>query len=149
PLSGASYTIVGVMPAGFWMPDRQPDVWVSVRAANPLAARFRGVHFLRTYLRLAPGATLAQARAEVAGVDAELSRRFPDENLARPRVLIPLLDWVVAGARPTLLILFGAVGLLLLSASVTFANLLLARAAARRRELVVRAALGAGRRRLV
>ena len=149
PLSGESYTVVGVMPPGFWMPDRQPDLLASVRVVNPVAAQFRGVHFLETFGRLAADVTLAQARAELAGVDEELARRYPDENTDNHRVVQPLLDSVVAGARPAILILFGAVALVLLIASVNFANLLLARAAARRRELVIRAALGAGARRLV
>src|SRR5262249_24551424 len=132
-----------------WMPDRQPELLASVRVVNPIAAQFRGVHFLETFGRLAPEATLAQARAEIAGVDEDLARRFPEENADVHRVLQPLLDSVVAGARPAILVLFGAVALVLLIASVNFANLLLARAAALRRVLASRAALGAGARRLV
>lgn len=149
PLSGNPYTIVGVMPADFRMPREQPDVWVAVRVANPVAAQFRGVHFLRTYLRLRPGVSLNEAQAEMATIDQRLAEAYPDENKNLRRLMTPLQEVLVGDIRTPLLILFGAVSFVLLIACTNFANLLLARAAARQREMVIRAALGARRFRLI
>jgi putative ABC transport system permease protein len=149
PLSGNNYTVIGVMRPDFTMPLENPDVWVALRVANPVAANVRGVHFLRTYLRLKPGVTLAQAQAEMDGISGWLAKQYPDENKERNRRLIPLHERVIGEARPALLILFGAVGLVLLVACANFSSLLLARSAARQQELAIRSALGAVRSRLV
>jgi putative ABC transport system permease protein len=149
PLSGNSYTVIGVLPADFRMPREQPDVWAAVRVANPVASQFRGVHFLRTYLRLKPGVTINEAQSEIEAIDRRLAEAYPDENKDRHRILIGLHELLVGDIRLPLLILFGAVSFVLLIACTNFANLLLARAAARQREMVIRAALGARRWRLV
>lgn len=149
PLSGNNYTVIGVMPAGFAMPLENPDVWVALRVANPVAAKVRGVHFLRTYLRLKPGVNVAQAQAEMDGINSWLAKTYPDENKERNRRLTALHERVTGEARPALLILFGAVGLVLLVACANFSSLLLARSAARQQELAIRSALGAVRTRLV
>jgi len=149
PLSGNMYTIIGVMPAGFATPRENTEAWTPVHVSNPVAANFRGVHFLRTYGRLAPGVTIEQARAEMQVVDQNLAAQYPAENKNRSTVLFALHERIVGETRRSLLILFAAVSFVLLIACANFANLLLARAAERQREFVIRGALGAGRWRLM
>ncbi len=149
PLSGNSYTIIGVMPAGFVSPHDNAEAWTPVHVSNPVAANVRGVHFLRSYGRLAPGTTLEQARAEMQLLDKQLASQNPAESKNRTTVLVALHERLVGDSRNALLIVFAAVSLVLLIACANFANLLLARAAERERELVIRTALGAGRWRLI
>jgi putative ABC transport system permease protein len=149
PLSGNVYTIIGVMPASFASPRDNTEAWVPVHIANPVAANFRGVHFLRSYGRLAAGASIEQARSEMQVIDKNLAAQYPADNKNRSTILIPLHERVVGESRQPLLILFAAVGLVLLIACANFANLLIARTAEREREFVIRAALGAGRWRLI
>ena len=148
-LSGNTYTVIGVMPSDFTLPKEPADVFVSLWVAYPEAAPYRGVHFMHTYWRLKPGVTLAQAQAEIAQVDRRLAEQFPDTEKGRGTVLMPLHEWLVGNVRPALLILFGAVGLVLLIACANFAMLLMARAVARQRELMIRASLGARNSRLI
>ncbi len=149
PLSGNSYTVIGVMPAGFKSPRENTEAWTPVHISNPVAANFRGVHFLRTYGRLAPGVTLQQASAEMRLIDQQLAQQYPADNKNRTTALIALQERIVGESRSALLILFAAVSLVLLIACANFANLLLARGAERGREIVIRTALGAGRWRIV
>jgi putative ABC transport system permease protein len=148
-LSDNSYTVIGVMPADFTLPRELADVFVSLWVAYPDAAAERDVHFLHTYWRLKPGVPLAQAQAEIARADHRLAEAFPDTERERSTVLIPLHEWLVGNVRPALLILFGAVGVVLWIACANFAMLLMARAVARQRELVIRASLGARNGRLI
>lgn len=149
PLSGDTYTIVGVMPASFVTPRDNTEAWTAVHVSNPVAANFRGVHFLRTYGRLAPGVNIEQARNEMKVIDANLAAQYPADNKNRSTVLFPLHERIVGETRRSLYILFAAVSFVLLIACANFANLLLARAAERQREFVIRGALGAGRWRLI
>ena len=149
PLSGNAYTVIGVMPPGFKSPRENSEAWTPVHISNPVAANFRGVHFLRTYGRLAPGVTLPQASAEMRLIDEQLAKQYPADNKNRSTALIGLQQRVVGESRNALLILFAAVALVLLIACANFANLLLARGAERGREIVIRTALGAGRSRII
>jgi putative ABC transport system permease protein len=148
-LGGDSYTVIGVMPASFVPPVEHADVFVSIWAGDPGAAVQRDVHFMHTYWRLRPGVTLAQAQAESAAIDRRLAELYPAGEKERKTELVPLQEWLVGDVRPALLVLFGAVGLVLLIACANFGSLLMAREVARRQELVIRAALGAGRGRLI
>ncbi len=148
-LSGNTYTVIGVMPPSFKSPRETVEAWAPLHVVNPLAAKYRGVHFLRSYLRLKDTVTIAQAQSELQGIDQRLAAAYPEENKNRRAILIPLHDRIVGQSRNALWVLFGAVSLVLLIACVNFASLLLARAAEREREFVIRAALGAGRGRLV
>jgi putative ABC transport system permease protein len=148
-LSDNSYTVIGVMPRNFTLPRELADVFLALWGGYPEAAPERGVHFMHTYWRLKPGMSLAQAQAEIAQADHRLAEAFPDTERERGTVLIPLQELLVGDLRPALLILFGAVGLVLLIACANFAILLMARGVARQRELMIRASLGARNGRLI
>ncbi len=154
-IDDAPALIVGVMPDGFTFPART-EVWLPIRLSRtqpPNRAippeKYRQYRILSTVGRLAPGATIAQARAELTAVFAELERESPDTNRQMTAAATPLADAIVGDVRPALLLLFAAAGCLLLIASVNVATLLAVRTAARDRNLTVRLALGAGRGRLV
>lgn len=149
PLSGNNYAVVGVMPAGFALPRDHADVFVSLWVAYPEAAPYRGVHFMRTYWRLKAGVTLSQAQAEMSMIDRRLAEQYPDNERDRQTLLVPLHQWLTGNVRSALLVLFGAVGFVLLIACANFAGLLMARAIARRQEFMIRASLGAGKGRLI
>ena len=148
-LSDNSYTVIGVMPKDFTLPRELADVFVSLWVAYPDAAAERDVQFMHTYWRLKPGVPLAQAQAEIAQMDHRLAEEFPDTEKERDTLLMPLQESLVGDVRPALLVLFGAVGLVLLIACANFAMLLMARAVTRQRELMIRASLGARNSRLI
>ncbi|PWT79622.1 MAG: hypothetical protein C5B58_13140 [Acidobacteria bacterium] len=148
-LSDKSYTVIGVMPKTFTLPREVADVFLALWGGYPEGASERGVHFMHTYWRVKVGVALAQAQADITQADRRLAEAFPDTERERGTSLVPLQELLVGNIRPALLILFGAVGLVLLIACANFAMLLMARAVARQRELMIRASLGARNGRLI
>lgn len=148
-LNGEPYTVVGVAPPGFGLASKV-DAWMPMAfKPDETANDARGGHYLNVVGRLRPGVTVAQAEAELKVLAAQLATQYPDSNKGWGIFMMPLQDYSVRDVRAVLYTLLGAVGCVLLIACANIANLLLARATARHREISIRAALGASRARLV
>ncbi|MGH9882038.1 MAG: ABC transporter permease, partial [Pyrinomonadaceae bacterium] len=153
-LDGKSHVVVGVMPHGLEFPiQNEPvELWTTFSAERqgkePITSQ-RGAHYLSVLARLKPGVTQEQAQSELTSIASRLEQQYPDKNLHRSVVVVAALDDLVRDIRPALLIMLGAVAFVLLIACANVANLLLARAMARHKEIAIRTALGASRWRVI
>jgi len=156
-LSGAVYTVVGVMPPLFRFPITRTtnDIWTTLAVDdNPANAnsltKNRGAHFLNVFGRLKPGTAVAQASQDLNTIATNLARQYPNSNTKHSAArVIGEVQAMVGDSRTTLFVILGSVGLVLLIACGNIANLLLARVRERQREMALRSALGAGKARIV
>ena len=147
-LDDKSFEVVGVMPRDFEFP-AAAEIWLPLNFDGSPGMKQRKAHFLRPIGRLKVGVSLAQAQADTDGIARQLEAAYPDTNTGWNLRLVSLRDQMVGNIKSTLYILLGAVALVLLIACANVANLLMAHAASRQKEIAVRSALGAGRLRIM
>ena len=156
-IQGHTYTVIGIMPRGFQFPFETPAVEMYVTIAEDAAnadgtkpnTEQRGNHLLLGFGRLKPSVHVAQADADLRTIAAALEKQYPDTNTQFGAAVGPLRDEMIGDVRTALYVPFGAVVCVLLIANANVANLMLARASVRGKEIALRAALGASRRRII